>query len=168
MDAAACIGCGACVAACPNSAAQLFTSAKVWHLNSLPQGPAERYKRAEGMVETMEQFFGSCTNHGECTEACPKEIPQDFIAYMNRDSHEVEAGQPQACRAALTLSSSSGSHQQRSTSIDDDILGSRIFDSRVFDSRIFGEDGLEDGLIDLVGPAVIVKERSREAAEFIG
>ncbi|MCP3989563.1 MAG: succinate dehydrogenase/fumarate reductase iron-sulfur subunit [Actinomycetia bacterium] len=85
MDAAACIGCGACVAACPNSAAQLFTGAKVWHLNSLPQGQPERYRRAEAMVETMEQFFGSCTNHGECTEACPKEIPQDFIAYLNRD-----------------------------------------------------------------------------------
>jgi succinate dehydrogenase / fumarate reductase iron-sulfur subunit len=85
MDAAACIGCGACVAACPNSAAQLFTSAKVWQLNSLPQGQPERYRRAEAMVETMEQFFGSCTNHGECTEACPKEIPQDFIAYLNRD-----------------------------------------------------------------------------------
>lgn len=85
MDAAACIGCGACVAACPNSAAQLFTAAKVWHLNSLPQGQSERYRRAENMVETMEQFFGSCTNHGECSEACPKEISQDFIAYLNRD-----------------------------------------------------------------------------------
>ena len=85
MDAAACIGCGACVAACPNSAGQLFTSAKIWHLNSLPQGQAERYKRTEAMVETMEQFFGSCTNHGECSEACPKEISLDFIAYMNRD-----------------------------------------------------------------------------------
>lgn len=85
MDAAACIGCGACVAACPNSAGQLFTGAKLWHLNSLPQGQPERFKRTEAMVETMEQFFGSCTNHGECAEACPKEISLDFIAYMNRD-----------------------------------------------------------------------------------
>ena len=85
MDAAACIGCGACVAACPNSAAQLFTSAKMQHLNMLPQGQAESWSRAENMVETMEQFFGSCTNHGECQEACPKEITIDFIAMMNRD-----------------------------------------------------------------------------------
>ena len=85
MDAAACIGCGACVAACPNSAAQLFTSAKVQHLNLLPQGQAERYSRTKAMVETMESYFGSCTNHGECEEACPKEISIDFIAYMNRD-----------------------------------------------------------------------------------
>jgi succinate dehydrogenase / fumarate reductase iron-sulfur subunit len=85
MDAAACIGCGACVAACPNSAAQLFTSAKLNHLNLLPQGQAERYQRTQAMVDTMEEFFGSCTNHGECEEACPKEISIDFIAYMNRD-----------------------------------------------------------------------------------
>jgi succinate dehydrogenase / fumarate reductase iron-sulfur subunit len=85
MDAAACIGCGACVAACPNSAAQLFTSAKVAHLNLLPQGQAERWIRTEAMVERMEEFFGSCTNHGECYEACPKEISLDFIALMNRD-----------------------------------------------------------------------------------
>ncbi len=85
MDAAACIGCGACVAACPNSAAQLFTSAKVSHLNLLPQGQAERYGRVEAMVDTMEELFGSCTNHGECEEACPKEISIDFIAMMNRD-----------------------------------------------------------------------------------
>jgi succinate dehydrogenase / fumarate reductase iron-sulfur subunit len=85
MDAAACIGCGACVAACPNSAAQLFTSAKLAHLNLLPQGQAERWARTEAMVETMESYFGSCTNHGECQEACPKEIPIDFIAYLNRD-----------------------------------------------------------------------------------
>jgi len=85
MDAAACIGCGACVAACPNSAAQLFTSAKVGHLNLLPQGQAERHQRVEAMVDTMEEFFGSCTNHGECEEACPKEISIDFIALMNKD-----------------------------------------------------------------------------------
>jgi succinate dehydrogenase / fumarate reductase iron-sulfur subunit len=85
MDAAACIGCGACVAACPNSAAQLFTSAKINHLNLLPQGQAERYQRVVAMVDTMEEFFGSCTNHGECQEACPKEISIDFIAWMNRD-----------------------------------------------------------------------------------
>jgi len=85
MDAAACIGCGACVAACPNSAAQLFTSAKVAHLNLLPQGQAERWSRTENMVDTMEEFFGSCTNYGECQEACPKEISIDTIARMNRD-----------------------------------------------------------------------------------
>ena len=85
FDAAACIGCGACVAACPNSAAQLFTAAKVQHLNLLPQGQAERWARTEAMVEIMEDFFGSCTNHGECEEACPKEIPIDFIAWTNRD-----------------------------------------------------------------------------------
>jgi len=85
MDAAACIGCGACVAACPNSAANLFTAAKVSHLNLLPQGQAERYQRVEIMVDTMEEFFGSCTNHGECQEACPKEISIDFIALMNKD-----------------------------------------------------------------------------------
>jgi succinate dehydrogenase / fumarate reductase iron-sulfur subunit len=85
MDAAACIACGACVAACPNSAAQLYTSAKLNHLNLLPQGQPERYQRTAAMVDTMEQFFGSCTNVGECQEACPKEISIDFIAYMNRD-----------------------------------------------------------------------------------
>jgi len=85
FDAAACIGCGACVAACPNSAGQLFTSAKLAALNLLPQGQAERWSRTESMVETMEEYFGSCTNNGECEEACPKEIPIDFIAYMNRD-----------------------------------------------------------------------------------
>jgi len=85
MDAAACIGCGACVAACPNGAAQLFTAAKVSHLGVLPQGQPERYARVVNMVETMEQYFGSCTNHGECEKACPKEISIDFIALLNRD-----------------------------------------------------------------------------------
>jgi succinate dehydrogenase / fumarate reductase, iron-sulfur subunit len=85
MDAAECIGCGACVAACPNGAANLFTSAKVGHLNLLPQGQAERYRRVEAMVDTMERYFGSCTNHGECEAACPKSISIDYIALMNRD-----------------------------------------------------------------------------------
>lgn len=85
MDAAACIGCGACVAACPNSAANLFMSAKAQHLNLMPQGQAERWKRTEAMVETMDEFFGSCTNFGECQTACPKDISIDFIAMTNRD-----------------------------------------------------------------------------------
>jgi succinate dehydrogenase / fumarate reductase, iron-sulfur subunit len=85
MDAAACIACGACVAACPNGAAQLFTSAKMAHLNLLPQGQTERYTRAESMVEVMEEHFGSCTNMGECEAACPKGISIDFIAMMNKD-----------------------------------------------------------------------------------
>lgn len=85
MDAAACIGCGACVAACPNSAAQLFTSAKIAHLNLLPQGQAERFSRVANMVDEMELWFGGCSNHGECEKACPKSISIDFIALMNRD-----------------------------------------------------------------------------------
>ena len=101
MDAAACIGCGACVAACPNGAGQLFTAAKLAHLNLLPQGQAERWKRTEDMVETMEEFFGSCTNHGECEEACPKEISIDFIALMNRDYLKSQVQEPQAPRSGL-------------------------------------------------------------------
>jgi succinate dehydrogenase / fumarate reductase, iron-sulfur subunit len=85
FNAAACIGCGACVAACPNGAASLFTAAKVAHLNLLPQGQAERWDRVTRMVDTMESYFGSCTNHGECESACPKSISIDFIALMNRD-----------------------------------------------------------------------------------
>ncbi len=85
FDAAACIGCGACVAACPNGAANLFTAAKISHLNLLPQGQAERWTRTENMVEIMEDYFGSCTNHGECEKACPKQISIDFIAMMNAD-----------------------------------------------------------------------------------
>ena len=85
MDAAACIACGACVAACPNGAAQLFTAAKIEHLNLLPQGQPERWERVIHMVDEMERHFGSCTLHGECEAACPKEISIDFIALMNRD-----------------------------------------------------------------------------------
>jgi succinate dehydrogenase iron-sulfur subunit len=86
FDAAQCIGCGACVAQCPNGAAQLFTSAKVSHLNLLPQGQPEKYDRALAMVEAMEQEgFGYCSNFAECEAVCPKEISIDFIARMNRD-----------------------------------------------------------------------------------
>lgn len=85
FDAAECIGCGACVAQCPNGAAQLFTAAKVAHLGLLPQGQPERYARVLRMVETMEEAFGSCSNFGECEAVCPKEIPIDFIARLNRD-----------------------------------------------------------------------------------
>lgn len=90
MDAAACIGCGACVAACPNGAANLFTAAKLSHLNLLPQGQPERFKRTEAMVETMDSYFGSCTNHGECEAACPKEISIDVIAVMNADYRKAK------------------------------------------------------------------------------
>jgi succinate dehydrogenase / fumarate reductase iron-sulfur subunit len=85
MDAAACIGCGACVAACPNGAAQLFVAAKVAHLGLLPQGHPERWSRVEAMVDVMEEYFGSCTNHAECEAACPKSISIDFIAVLNAD-----------------------------------------------------------------------------------
>ena len=86
MDAAACIGCGACVAACPNASASLFTAAKVAHLGHLPQGQPERYRRALKMVAQMDlEHFGGCTLFGECQEACPKEISIDTIAWMNRD-----------------------------------------------------------------------------------
>ena len=86
MDAAACIGCGACVAACPNGSASLFTAAKITHLAVLPQGQPERYQRAASMVAQMDlEGFGGCTLHGECQEACPKEISIDVITRMNRD-----------------------------------------------------------------------------------
>ncbi len=91
MDAAECIGCGACVAQCPNGAAQLFVSAKVSHLGLLPQGQPERASRAQGMVAQMEQErFGSCTNFGECEAVCPKGISIDFIARLNRDYLKVK------------------------------------------------------------------------------
>ncbi len=86
FDAAACIGCGACVAACPNASASLFTSAKIGHLSLLPQGQPQRDKRVINMVAKMDdEGFGSCTNHRECEAACPKEISIAFIARMNRD-----------------------------------------------------------------------------------
>src|SRR6266849_875851 len=85
MDAAECIECGACVAQCPNGAAQLFTAAKISHLGLLPQGQPERYHRVLKMVEVMEEYFGSCTMYGECEAVCPKDISIDFIARMNRD-----------------------------------------------------------------------------------
>lgn len=85
MDAAECIGCGACVAQCPNGAAQLFTAAKVSHLGLLPQGQPERRRRVRRMVEVMEEHFGSCSNFRECEAVCPKGISVDFIARLNRD-----------------------------------------------------------------------------------
>ncbi|MGK0176158.1 MAG: succinate dehydrogenase / fumarate reductase iron-sulfur subunit [Lentimonas sp.] len=86
MDAAACIGCGACVAACPNASAMLFTAAKVSHMNSLPQGKPEKDRRVLAMVSTMDgESFGGCTNIGECEAVCPKSISLDMIAQLNRD-----------------------------------------------------------------------------------
>jgi succinate dehydrogenase / fumarate reductase iron-sulfur subunit len=86
MDAAACIGCGACVAACPNASAMLFTSAKAGHLGKLPQGQPERSRRALNMVQQMDlEGFGGCTWHGECQEACPKDISIDWITVLHRD-----------------------------------------------------------------------------------
>jgi succinate dehydrogenase / fumarate reductase iron-sulfur subunit len=86
FDAAACIGCGACVAACPNASAMLFTAAKAGHLSYLPQGQAERLSRAISMVAAHDaEGFGNCTNHGACEEACPKGIGVRYIARLNRD-----------------------------------------------------------------------------------
>jgi succinate dehydrogenase / fumarate reductase iron-sulfur subunit len=86
FEAAACIGCGACVAACPNGSGMLFTAAKITHLGLMPQGQAERYDRVVGMVEAHDSAgFGGCTNTGECTVACPKEIPLETIGRLNHD-----------------------------------------------------------------------------------
>jgi succinate dehydrogenase / fumarate reductase iron-sulfur subunit len=93
FDAAACIGCGACVAACPNASAMLFTSAKVAHLALLPQGQPERMDRVLKMVAAMDALdFGGCTNHGECEAACPKGISLENIALMNRDFLKASLG----------------------------------------------------------------------------
>lgn len=102
MDAAACIGCGACVAACPNASAMLFTAAKAGHLNLLPQGQPERAERVRNMVAQMDaEGFGHCTNHYECMDACPKGIDVEFIAKLNRDymSATVTAREPQKPRS---------------------------------------------------------------------
>jgi len=97
FDAATCIGCGACVAQCPNAAAQLFTSAKVSHLGLLPQGQTERWRRVRHMVGAMEEeAFGSCTNFTECEAVCPKSISIDFIAQMNRDFVKARFRDPEA------------------------------------------------------------------------
>jgi succinate dehydrogenase / fumarate reductase iron-sulfur subunit len=86
FSAAACIGCGACVAACKNASAMLFVAAKVTHLNSVPQGRPEHDRRVLGMVRSMDAAgFGNCTNQYECAAACPKEIPADYIARLNRE-----------------------------------------------------------------------------------
>ena len=95
MDAAACIGCGACVAACPNASAMLFVAAKVSHLATLPQGQVENTRRVVKMVEAMDaEGFGNCTNHYECMAACPKQIHVKFIAAMNRDYLKASRNRP--------------------------------------------------------------------------
>jgi succinate dehydrogenase / fumarate reductase iron-sulfur subunit len=95
MDAAECIGCGACVAACPNASAMLFTAAKVSHLALLPQGQPERDRRVVAMVAAQdEEGFGHCTNHGACQNACPKGISVDYIARLNSDLRRAHLRRP--------------------------------------------------------------------------
>lgn len=102
MDAATCIGCGACVAACPNGSASLFTAAKVSHLGLLAQGQPERFSRVIKMVRQMDQeLFGSCTNHGECQEACPKGISIKYISMMNRDFLKASVAESTALKGTL-------------------------------------------------------------------
>ena len=116
MDAAACIGCGACVAACPNASAMLFTSAKITHLNSLPQGQPQRDERTLSMVVAMKnEHFGSCTNHGECEAVCPKQIPLEFIGKMNRDLIRAlwhRHRQPLVIPSVVQLPYAEDSHEQ--------------------------------------------------------
>ena len=102
MDAAVCIGCGACVAACKNASAMLFVAAKVSHLNYLPQGKAEKDRRVRNMVAQMDaEGFGNCTVTGSCEAVCPKEISLDFIAKMNRDyAVALVKGEPQKTKAS--------------------------------------------------------------------
>ena len=103
MDAAICIGCGACVAACPNGSAMLFTGAKVTHLNLLPQGQPERADRAFNMVSQMdEEGFGGCTNYGECSRVCPQEISLDVIGMLNREYRKGAQAQKPKHRAKMT------------------------------------------------------------------
>lgn len=93
FDAATCIGCGACVAACPNASAMLFTAAKVGHLGLVPQGQPQRYERVTAMVDRMDaEGFGGCTNHRECEAACPKGIQVEYIARLNRDLVKANLG----------------------------------------------------------------------------
>lgn len=102
LDAATCIGCGACVAACPNGAAQLFVAAKVAHLGLLPQGQPERYERVQRMVRQMEEEgFGSCRNYGECEAVCPKGISIKFIGQLNRDYLRATLREPIDRRGTL-------------------------------------------------------------------
>lgn len=102
MDAAECIGCGACVAACPNGSAMLFTAAKINHLNLLPQGSPEAIPRVLGMVEQMDaEGFGACTNHAECQDACPKGISIKFISTMNKQFRRALLVEPDKRRGRL-------------------------------------------------------------------
>jgi succinate dehydrogenase / fumarate reductase iron-sulfur subunit len=104
FDAATCIGCGACVAACPNASAMLFTAAKASHLNLLPQGRPERDERVRTMVTAMDrERFGSCTNVGECAAVCPKEISLFFIARLNRDLIRASLRGRRAPRTAVPV-----------------------------------------------------------------
>ncbi len=99
FEAAACIACGACVAACPNASAMLFTSAKIAHLGLLPQGQPERLVRVVEMINAQDAEFGHCTNHGACQNACPKAITVDFIARLNRDLRRAKFSDPVQAKA---------------------------------------------------------------------